>query len=103
MTGQRQLVERMTRIEHRLIGVCMRCIDAGDAYAWVSSDDIGLHCFQCAEDPDLNYIPRYRKRRAWVVVVTEGYNAREYAFFDRSEAIEFEACLREEDARAQGA
>lgn len=103
MTGQRKPVEHMTRIEHRLIGVCKRCLDHGEGGAWVSSDDIGRDCFQCAEDPDLDYIPRYRKRRAWVVVVTGGYNAGEYAFFGRSEAIECEAWMSEEEAWARRA
>ena len=60
-------------IDQRIIGLCQRCWDSGAEGCWVEADDIGRRCYQCWDfAPVRQYIPRYRKRRGYIVRYPNG-------------------------------
>ena len=82
--------------ESRLIGFC-KCCDENQEPSWVPASEIGQTCHQCEDGFDhLDYIPRYRKRRAWIAKGDPDSDYSEVAFFDYDQAVAFENARRDD-------
>ena len=89
-------IDIVRRIKSRIIGLCSRCWKDGEAGAWVPASDIGYECHQCRERfRSEKYIPRYRKRRAWIVQGRHDDDL-EVAFFDYEKAFAYAKESKEE-------